>query len=145
MERIVVGVDGSDAAVAALRWAVDEAALRNAEVDAVHAWSYPPVAMIPMPMSPPAFANDELIAESNAILARACDAVGDHEGVVVRRIVVEGGASRCLLDAAKDADLLVVGSRGRGGFAGLLLGSVSRQCAEHAPCPVVIVRGGSGG
>jgi nucleotide-binding universal stress UspA family protein len=62
------------------------------------------------------------------------------ESVEIKRSVVEGHPAAALLDAAKEADLLVVGSRGRGGFAGLLLGSVGEQCAHHAPCPVVIVR-----
>ena len=139
MQRIVVGVDGSASAQAALRWAMDEARRRRAVVDAVHAWSYPPLSSFPGLVPPPTFARDELADHAKAILDEACDAV-DEGHVLLNRIVEEGSAVRCLLDAAEGADLLVVGSRGRGGFAGLLLGSVGQQCASHAPSTVVIVR-----
>lgn len=139
MQRIVVGVDGSAGALAALRWAVVEARLREAEVDAVHAWSYPPLTSVPGLVPPPTFARGELADRAQTILDQACDSV-DGRQVVLNRVVEEGSAARCLLDTAKGADLLVVGSRGRGGFAGLLLGSVGQHCATHAPCPLVIVR-----
>ena len=138
MQRIVVGVDGSDTSLAALRWAVAEARLRGAEVDAVHAWSYPAFTSAHGFVPPPTFARDDLVAEATTTLDRACESLHERD-MVVSRIVEEGPAARCLLDSAKDADLLVVGSRGRGGFAGLLLGSVSQQCAHHAPCPIAIV------
>jgi nucleotide-binding universal stress UspA family protein len=144
MERIVVGVDGSEASLAALRWALDEARRRSADVDVVHAWSFPTLAMMPTPMSPPTFATTDIAAEAKAIVAGACESV-DTDGVVVRPVIREGPAAASLLDEARGADLLVVGSRGRGGFAGLVLGSVSRQCAEHSPCPIVIVRDGTTG
>ena len=81
-------------------------------------------------------AAEELLEEETAGL----EAEAEAEGIEIERRVVEGGAARVLVDAAADGDLLVVGSRGHGGFAGLLLGSVSQQCAHHAHCPVVIVQ-----
>src|SRR5690606_20853392 len=90
-------------------------------------------------VTPPPFAREELENDARKTLEEVCGSV-DTRGVVVNQIVQEGPAARCLLDSAKGADLLVVGSRGRGGFTGLLLGSVSQQCAHHAPCPLVIVR-----
>ena len=139
MARIVVGVDGSNASQAALKWAVAEGRLREATVDAVHAWTYPAATYITGLVPPPTFAHDDLAAEAGAILDEACDRLGDA-AAGVRRIVDEGTPAARLLERAAGADLLVVGSRGRGGFSGLLLGSVSQQCAHHAPCPVVIVR-----
>lgn len=139
MERIVVGVDGSDASRSAVEWAVREARLRGVEVDAVHAWSYPAYGYNSPFATPPMIAPDELQADAKRILDQVCESV-DANDVVVNRIVVEGPAARSLLDTAKGADLLVLGSRGRGGFVGLLLGSVSQHCAHHAECPMVIVR-----
>lgn len=137
--RIVVGVDGSPGGRAALRWALAEAERRCATVDAVHAWgpavyvAAPTVAMIPD--------RSELAAAAKQLLDRVVSGeAAAHRHVLVNQIVAEGAAARTLLDAAAGADLLVVGSRGRGGFAGLLLGSVSQQCVHHAPCPVVVVR-----
>jgi nucleotide-binding universal stress UspA family protein len=138
MERIVVGVDGSEPAQAALQWAVDEARRRNAVVEAVHAWHQPGVTGY-------AYTGEidlsEFIAETKEILDGAIAAV-DSSGVTVEAKVMSGGAAQVLVEEAKGADLLVVGSRGRGGFSGLLLGSVSQQAAHHAPCPVVIVHQG---
>jgi nucleotide-binding universal stress UspA family protein len=140
METIVVGSDGSPAATAALEWAIAEARLRDARLLVVHAWAVPVLAYsTPYGVGPTA----DLIEAERKGAAAALDAAlerVDVEGVDVQRRVVEGPAAQSLLEAAEDADLLVVGSRGHGGFAGLLLGSVSQQCAQHAPCPVVIVR-----
>jgi nucleotide-binding universal stress UspA family protein len=140
METIVVGSDGSPAATAALEWAVAEARLRDARLLVVHAWAVPVLAYgTPYGVGPTA----ELIEAERKAAAAALDAAlerVDVEGVELERRVVEGPAAQSLLEAAENADLLVVGSRGHGGFAGLLLGSVSQQCAQHAPCPVVIVR-----
>ena len=136
--RIVVGVDGSDGASAALRWAVEEAALRHAALDAVSAWHIPYAAGSPaigLVIDP-----DEERTYAHEQLEEVIGAIGAHPGVEINRVVVEGGAARALIEAAAGADLLVVGSRGRGGFKGLLLGSVSQQCIHHASCPVVVVR-----
>jgi nucleotide-binding universal stress UspA family protein len=131
-------VDGSEQSKAALRWALEEARLRGASVRVIHAWTIRYAAGIGVAYV--AGTVDQLRDESERLLASVIDEVGT-EGVDVERAAVEGGAARVLVEAAEGADLLVVGSRGHGGFAGLLLGSVSQQCAHHAPCPVVIVRG----
>jgi nucleotide-binding universal stress UspA family protein len=136
-DRIVVGVDGSDASLAALSWAVAEARLRGAEVEAIHAWTLPAygydIALAFTDISA------ELAAEGEAMLDRACAALEGGDQAVVRRVVTEAPPAAALLEAAEGATLLVVGSRGRGGFKGLLLGSVSQQCVSHAGCPVVVV------
>ena len=138
MERIVVGIDGSDPSRRALRWAVAEARLRGAVVVAVHAWSIPYVGGYPY--AAPDLHPDELARAARQELDAVVDAA-DTSGLAapVERLAVEGAAARALLDVAKDAHLLVVGSRGRGGFAGLLLGSTSQQVCHHATCPVVVV------
>lgn len=136
MPRIVVGVDGSPASVRALQQAVELAAALGAEVDAVHTWlvSYGATELSMMPAVP----STELQAAAEQTLAEAVAAV-DTKGVTVNRIVTEGDAASTLLEAAEGADMLVVGSRGHGGFVGLLLGSVSHKVIHHAPCPVLVV------
>lgn len=140
MQRIVVGVDGSAPSRAALRWAVEEARLREAELEVVHGWQYPNVYAGAAPFSAFAFDVGELEAAAKKELDEIVSEV-DARGLAapIRQTLVSGVPAWGLIDAAKDADLLVVGSRGRGGFAGLLLGSVSQQVAHHAPCPLVIV------
>ena len=137
-DHIVVGVDGSGHAATALRFAIDEARIRGATVEAVMAWHLPyygGVAGMPLPLDLEAI-EASYHAELDAVVD-AADATGLPSPVAKR--LAEGTPAGVLLDAAKDASLLVVGSRGRGGFVGLLLGSVSHQVASHAPCPVVIV------
>lgn len=137
--RIVIGVDGSDGSVAALRWAVVEANLRGAAVEVLHSWHYPYVGDHPLFVAY-GVTHEALVEAAQAVLDRTLAAIGTlPPGVRVEPILIQGGAATALLDAAQGADLLVVGSRGHGGFAGLLLGSVSQQCAHHAHCPVVIV------
>lgn len=138
MGKIVVGVDGSKTARRALRWAVEEGRLRNWTVEAVHAWSYPYAGGTElMPVS-----IDLSMIESAArkVLDDSVDAE-DGSGLPspVGRTLLNESAARALLDASEDADMLVVGSRGRGGFTGLLLGSVSQSVTHHARCPVVVV------
>lgn len=137
MATIVVGVDGSEQSVAALRFAVGEAALRGAGVTAVYALEVPTV---PWPGLTGLVGT--ALEEANHVLGRAIDRAfaGVLAEVPLEREVVEKSPAAALLEAAAGGDLLVVGSRGRGGFAGLLLGSVSLQCALHATCPVAIVR-----
>jgi nucleotide-binding universal stress UspA family protein len=138
MTTIVVGVDGSAGAREALRYALDEARLRGAGVRAVAAWQVPAVAYAGGygPADPELFSELERDARTNLEGALGAVDLGDIEPETVVR---EGSPAHVLLEEAADADLLVVGSRGLGGFRGLLLGSVGQQCAHHAPCPLVIV------
>lgn len=135
MFKIVVGVDGSDASRAAVRWAADQARLLGVGLHAVEAWEFSPLifaADVPV-------ALDELRGSVTEHLhSVVADEVG--EGVDVTELVVEQAPVPALLGQCGPDDMLVVGSRGRGGFAGLLLGSVSQQLAQHSTCPVVIVR-----
>jgi nucleotide-binding universal stress UspA family protein len=144
--RIVVGVDGSESAKAALTWAVGQAELTGATVEAVIAWHFPYVGGVPY--GPIAVMEQTDFSDiANRILTDAiretisADDNPAGTSVKIGTMIREGNAAQVLLDAAKDADLLVVGSRGHGGFAGALLGSVSQHCVHHAQCPVVIVRG----
>ncbi|MQM27083.1 universal stress protein [Glycomyces albidus] len=137
-DRIVVGVDGSSASIRALEWAVREAALTGAELEAVHAWEVPAqygTGMMTLP------SGEEFEAAAKESLARAVEqAAGTDPGVVIEQNAIAGHAAKVLIDAAQGASLLVVGSRGHGGFVGTLVGSVSQYCVSHAPCPVVVVR-----
>ncbi len=136
--RIVAGVDGSPSSREALRWAVRQAALTGSVVDAVIAWhdpsSYGGYGWL---VADTSYAEDAAKTLSETVDS----AVTAGSGVTVRQRVVPGHPARVLLDAADGADLLVVGSRGHGGFAGSLLGSVSQHCAQHSPCPVLVIRG----
>jgi len=142
MALIVVGVDHSEAAKAALRFALEEAKLREATLRVVHAWQYGYIGATGPEGAYPAVGGDieELRdAAATALEETLQESTADMETMEVERRVVQGRAAAALVDESRDADLLVVGSRGHGGFAGLLLGSVSQQCAHHAACPVVIV------
>jgi nucleotide-binding universal stress UspA family protein len=136
--RIVVGVDGSENSEHALVWANEQAGLReDGELTVVFAWQYPIIGM------PGAFAREELEAEAKTFLRDEVAAViGASEGLDL--VVAQGDPSASLLEACErvEADLLVIGSRGRGGFTGLLLGAVGQQCAVHSPCPVSVVKPG---
>lgn len=139
--RVVVGVDPSAEARAALRWALRYAALGGASVEVAHGWQsareYVWFAEVPAPEDPMGSvrrAIDQMVSE-----ARTDTGLGEDQ-VTVTLHVAEGRPVKVLLDRADGAALLVLGSRGHGGFAGLLLGSVSTQCATHAPCSVTIVR-----
>jgi nucleotide-binding universal stress UspA family protein len=139
MGTIVVGVDGSDGAVEALRFAIEEARVRNANVSAVNAWHVPPMAygagLVPTTVDFDGYRNIARVA-----LDKSLEEVGAAgSGVAVTTHVSEGQPADVLLKAAREAEMLVVGSRGFGGFRGLLLGSVSQQCVHHARCPVVVV------
>jgi nucleotide-binding universal stress UspA family protein len=135
--RIVVGVDGSEPSKRALRWAADQAKLVGAELEAVTAWEYPPT----LGWAPPYPSDFDPDKDARRALQETADAVlGPDHGVGLRITVTEGHPAFVLTEAAKGAELLVVGSRGHGAFAGMLLGSVSEYCASHASCPVVVVR-----
>jgi nucleotide-binding universal stress UspA family protein len=140
-QRIVVGVDGSETAELAVRWAAAEADRRGASLELVAAWEVPTsnYGFGLAPITEDVVKGLMKAAEEN--IGNALDVVrAEAESIEVITTVMEGQAARVLLDVSRDADLLVVGSRGLGGFRELLLGSVSQQCAHHATCPVVIVR-----
>jgi nucleotide-binding universal stress UspA family protein len=137
LKRIVVGIDGSEPSQLALRWAAEEAKLRGTPLHIVHSWEFPP-----MPQSIEALeraASRDLAESSHEVLAQAAASVAGA-GLEITTELSNELPARALIGESKEAEMLVVGSRGRGGFKGLLLGSVSQQCANHAACPIVIVR-----
>jgi nucleotide-binding universal stress UspA family protein len=142
MEGIVVGIDGSQNSLDALRWAAEEARLRKLPLHAVGTFSTPIMSTgyevaVPDP--------GDLNAAAETMLAAAVDTIraeGGLEGVEVDTSVLEGHAGERLIALSAEADLVVVGSRGHGGFMGLLLGSVTTYVVNHAECPVVVVRHG---
>jgi nucleotide-binding universal stress UspA family protein len=141
MEKIVVGVDGSQHGARALRWAVGYAATIGGRVIAVQAWSISAFAYGGLGFGAIDLREYEHAARESLQRTVADQAGGVPDGVEIEQRVLEGGTAAVLLDLARDesADLLVVGSRGHGGFAGLLLGSVSATLAHHTPCPLAIV------
>ena len=150
---VVVGVDGSAGARDALVWALAEARLRHWPVRAVHAWMFGYIggSVEGYPYWGGSLGSytslgvdlGDLHRAAQDLLERALADVKDEaDGVEIDRQVVQGAAAEVLVRAATPGDLLVVGSRGHGGFAGLMLGSVSQQCVHHAPCPVVVVHPG---
>jgi nucleotide-binding universal stress UspA family protein len=138
-KRIVVGVDASEGSRAALRWALQQASSTGAEIEAVLAYDFG-LAWIDVGAEYQfrwiQHAADRAKAELHAFLEESALPV---DGVVVHPVVVEGVPAEVLTEFARNAELLVVGARGRGGFAALLLGSVSQRCVQLAPCPVVVV------
>ncbi|MDX1657739.1 MAG: universal stress protein [Nitriliruptorales bacterium] len=142
MPRIVVGVDGSETSRRALAWAIGEARTHGANVEAVTVLPDPVPLWASMPEVSyfPVEDHETRIKEARARLERAVDEIAaDTTGVDIVALVEEGPPARALIGIAEGADLLVVGSRGLGGFRGLLLGSVSHQCVSHADCPVVVI------
>jgi len=143
MSTIVIGIDNSEGAKAALRFALEEARLRKATLRAVHAWQFAYLGAPGIEGTLPHAGNEfeELrSAAEGALDGTIREVAAEAEDVKVERRVVQGAPAAVLIEESRGADLLVVGSRGLGGFAQLLLGSVSQQCAHHAECPVVIVR-----
>lgn len=136
--QVVVGIDGSDTSKAALRWAARLAPSLSATIHAIVAWEYPIIfgleGGIPSEWRPDENAKEILSASLEEVF-------GKDRPAGLRGSISQGHPTFVLLDASKDAQMLVVGSRGLGGFAGLLLGSVSSACAEHAKCPVLVVHG----
>lgn len=139
--RIVVGVDGSPASVGALAWAVREGRLSGGVVDVICAWQYPVSYGWAM-----AGADPEIRELSMETLEKAIAEVGAaaEEKIRIRLHVIEQEPAQALIEAAKGADLLVVGSRGHGGLTSMRLGSVSQRCIHHGPCPVVVVHSHEG-
>lgn len=149
MTRVLAGVDTSPSSTAALARAVQEAEWRDATLELLYAFAPPePIAGFPVPVERGAdkVDMDAEYAKARKQLADWLDGLdldtGDLE--VEWTVVADQRPSRALVERSKDAELVVVGSRGRGGFAGLRLGSVSEQVARHAHCPVLIVRDGQG-
>jgi nucleotide-binding universal stress UspA family protein len=146
LAAVVVGVDGSAGSSEALQWAIAEARLRQVPLRAIHAWTYaepliPSLIGYPYSAEYAESAIDERRQAAEGLLEQATEALSEAHEIQIERIIAEGSAARVLIDAVGKDDLLVIGSRGHGGFSSLLLGSVSEQCAQHASCPVVIVRG----
>lgn len=139
---IVVGFDGSAPARSALDWAIDEARLRHGRLRLVTAWSKPPMAWYPAVLET---AAGEIAAEDSpetiaATLQAEAQRTAAEQGLEADvQLVRADSPASAILDAAGDADLVVVGGRGHGGFPGLRLGSVSTQVVNHAPCPVLVV------
>ncbi len=143
IQHVVVGVDGSEDSKQALRWAWSEARTHEARLEVVVTYQWPTPMMV-APWVPPLMrpAQGEVrdrVVERVDHLVRSVTGGAD-----VVRTVINGPPAQMLLERAEDADLLVVGSRGLGGFKGLLMGSVSQRCLTHAPCPVAVVPHDSG-
>jgi nucleotide-binding universal stress UspA family protein len=138
--RIVAGVDGSPSSVAALRWAVHYAQLSGGTVDAVITWQYP-ITASGLGWAPTTPWDDTNFAELAAkTLSDVIADLSPPPAVTLHQVVTEGNAAEVLLEAAKGADLLVLGNRGHGGLTDALIGSVSVRCLHHATCPVLVVR-----
>jgi nucleotide-binding universal stress UspA family protein len=141
--RLLVGVDGSPTATLAVRWAAREAAMRGASLELVSAWELPVTGVgFGYGLAP---VSDEMLKGlargAEELLAQAAEEAREEAPALdITTAVAEGPAAPALIEASRDADMLIVGSRGMGGFRELMLGSVSAQCAHHAACPVVIVR-----
>ncbi|SER00879.1 Nucleotide-binding universal stress protein, UspA family [Lentzea xinjiangensis] len=136
---VVVGVDGSPASLAALRWAVADARRRGCPVDVVSAW-HPDYGVVIGPL--PAELLVEMTPQAvKAAAQKTLDRVVEGvEGVRIRRVLVEGDPRDALVEASRDAELLVVGNRGHSAIVEAVLGSVSAHCVHHAACPVVVIR-----
>ncbi|NLA36235.1 MAG: universal stress protein [Actinobacteria bacterium] len=137
---VVVGVDGSPNSIAAIEWAASYlASSGGGTLKAVMSWTYPAAAVSSMGIGgavPPADAMHEATVEA---LAEVLGGIEIPESVTVESHALEGAPSSALIESGKDADLIVIGKRGHGGFLGLLMGSVATQVVNHAPCPVVVV------
>lgn len=134
--HIVVGVDGSDASIDALRWGARLGSALGCDLEAVISWHYPMsygMAALPVAWSP---ADDAAQVLRTALKS----AFGEDQPDGLRSRVVEGNPAAVLIDAGAGAEMLILGSRGHGGFTGLLIGSVSSACTEHATCPVLVTR-----
>jgi nucleotide-binding universal stress UspA family protein len=139
--RVVVGIDGSQASERALRWGAEEARGHGAELYVVMAYSIPAPPVAVGLAQPPWRDEDEWRKDAQAALqATLHETLGKDPGIRVSTEVVEESPAKALIEASKRADLLVVGTRGHGGFAGMLLGSVSQHVTAHAVCAVTVVR-----
>jgi nucleotide-binding universal stress UspA family protein len=140
-ETVIVGVDGSDSSTAALDWAARYAEATGDELIAILAWHYPSAAGGPPVGVAPEAVTSEVERSRYDILDKAIEAsCAGRPSVRVQRKVVYGHAAQALIDESKDAGLLVVGSKGYGGFRGMMLGSISMHCVTYAACPVTVVK-----
>ena len=141
---VVVGVDGSPSSIAALRWAARLAPSMNAQIQAITTWQYPTGAGAGIGMGGGVGMEmaDAPEAVATTILDQALSTAFAHTPPAgLQRTTLQGNPAQVLLDVSTDSDalMLIVGSRGHGGFVGLLIGSTSAYCAEHATCPVLVV------
>jgi nucleotide-binding universal stress UspA family protein len=139
-QRIVVGVDGSEQSKEALRYAARLAGPLDAHLEVVGAWHVP----VSYGLAGPALEWNPKDDITKCVVQVVDDVFGPHRPADLEILVQNGNAAHVLIERSKGAALLVVGSRGHGGFAGLLLGSVSAAVAEHATCPVLVMHGASG-
>ncbi len=134
--RIVVGIDGSQSSLVALEWAIDYAERCGGNLDVLMTWEWPTAfgwSTLPNGFDP---AHD-----AETLLIKVLEPIREaHPGIHIEATVKEGHPAPLLVKASLGADLLVVGSRGHGGFVGMLLGSVSEHCVANAHCPVMVVR-----
>ena len=134
---VVVGVDGSPAAAVALEIALEEARLRHARLHVTYAYA---ALGAPLTGSTGHDYYEQTEHEAHEVLERAAAAAPPTDDLEVEWLGVPGNPAQVLLEASRSATVLVVGSRGRGGFLGLMMGSVSTQCVHHSHCPVLVVR-----
>jgi nucleotide-binding universal stress UspA family protein len=138
IKTVVVGTDGSEASFEAVRWAAGEAKAHGAALEIIHTWTLPvmtdPIGMVPLQLP-----VDDFVKQAEAVRDHAVKLAKEAGAQNVTGRVERGMAAEHLIKASKTADEVVVGTRGHGGFVGLLLGSVAQQVATHAQCPVVIV------
>jgi nucleotide-binding universal stress UspA family protein len=141
MPGIVVGIDGSRNASRALEWAMAEAALRKADLTVITVHSVPPSYWTGQPAALPG--DDERVNEARKsaeeAVSQAASALGESKPASITVTAVDGFPAETLINASENSDLLVVGSRGGGGFGSLVMGSISSQVVHHAKCPVVVV------
>ncbi len=136
--RVIVGVDGSNASKRALRWAADYAVATGAHIEAIAVWEMPATyGWVSSAVDEPPTA-----AAQRGLETVVAEVVGTTPHV--EQTIARGHAAHALVEASKRADLLVLGSRGMGGFKGMLIGSVSHYCVQHADCPVVVFRNDKG-
>jgi nucleotide-binding universal stress UspA family protein len=135
--HIVAGIDGSDSSIQALRWAAGQAQLTGATLEVITTWDWP----TNWGWSAPLPEGYDPVADARAVLDAAVEPIRlAYPGVEIETRALEGHPAPALVAASRTADLLVVGSRGHGQFAGMLLGSVSEYCVRNADCPVTVVR-----
>ena len=136
--KVVVGTDGSEASFEAVKWAAQEAIAHGSSLEVIHAWTVPAISD-PMAMMPIQLPVEEFIKQAEAVSEHALRVARDAGATDVKSVVARGSAAEHLITASKAALMVVVGTRGHGGFVGLLRGSVAQQVATHASCPVVVV------